>query len=71
MVGLAVMSWRKVNMVLAGASALLWVLATYTDWINSIKFVSHVSMATMVFTFVAAWRADEPTTCQEKCCKGR
>lgn len=54
-------TWRKTNALGAITSCLLWGLATYTDWVNSVRFISHISMATMVFTFVAAWRADVPT----------
>lgn len=54
-------NWRNFNASGAVISALLWIVATDTNWISSIKFLSHISMATMVFTFVAAWRADVPT----------
>lgn len=53
-------TWRNLNACGAAVSALLWIVATDTGWVNSIKFLSHISMATMVFTFVAAWRADVP-----------
>lgn len=53
-------TWRNFNLLGAILSAILWVIATDTGWISSIKFLSHISMATMVFTFVAAWRADVP-----------
>jgi hypothetical protein len=52
-------TWRKVNMWCAAASTVLWAVATYTDWVNSVRFISHISMVTMIFTFVAAWRADD------------
>ncbi len=54
-------TWRNINLIGAILSAILWVVAIDTDWIASTKFVSHVSMLTMIFTFVAAWRADVPT----------
>jgi hypothetical protein len=54
------MSWRRVNAAGALISAIIWGIATYTDWVNSVRFISHISMATMVFTFIAAWRADVP-----------
>jgi ABC-type transport system involved in Fe-S cluster assembly fused permease/ATPase subunit len=37
-----------------------WILATMFGWVYSVVFVSHVSMATAVYTSVAAWRADVP-----------
>lgn len=51
--------------MLAGAvgSLVLWAVASLPalDWINSVRFVSHVSMVTMAFTFFAAYMADKPT----------
>lgn len=55
------MLWRRLNLCGAALSSVLWGVASFTGWVNSIAFISHVSMATMVFTFVAAWRADAPT----------
>lgn len=52
--------WRKLNAVGAALSCVLWVVASLTGWVSSVNFVSHISMLTMVFTFVAAWRADVP-----------
>jgi hypothetical protein len=54
------LTWRRLNAAGAAATVVLWVVATDTDWINSVRFVSHISMLTLVFTFVAAWRADVP-----------
>lgn len=53
-------TWRNVNALGAALSTLLWGVATWTNWIASVKFVSHVSMLTMIFTFIAAYRADVP-----------
>lgn len=44
----------------AVASCLLWAAAIPTGWIYSVAFISHISMAALVISFVAAWRADEP-----------
>lgn len=55
------MTWKKLNAAGAALSCVLWVIASFTGWINSVSFVSHISMVTMIFTFVAAWRADSPT----------
>lgn len=54
------MSWRRFNAVGAGLTVMLWGIATYTDWVNSVRFISHISMATFVVTFIAGWRADVP-----------
>jgi hypothetical protein len=55
------MTWKRLNAAGALAMALLWAIAIPLGWINSIALVSHVTMLTAVFTFVAAWRADVPT----------
>lgn len=57
--------WRRINAIGVVVSTILWGVATYTDWVNSVRFISHISMATMIFTFVAAWRADVPTPKKE------
>lgn len=54
------LSWRTLNAAGAALSAVLWIIASFTGWVNSVAFISHISMATMIFTFVAAWRADVP-----------
>lgn len=54
------MSWRNINAVGAVVSLILWGVATWTDWINSVRFVSHISMLALVISFIAAWRADVP-----------
>jgi hypothetical protein len=58
-------TWRNINATGAALSTLLWGLATWTDWIASVRFVSHISMITMIFTFIAGWRADVPTKGKE------
>lgn len=59
------MTWRNLNAAGAALTVALWAVATDTDWINSVRFVSHISMLTLVITFVAAWRADVPDNEQE------
>lgn len=54
------MTWRKANAVGAFLSCLLWGFATWNGWINSVAFVSHMSMLALVVSFIAAWRADVP-----------
>lgn len=53
-------TWRNLNATCAALSFLLWGVATWTDWVASVRFISHISMLTMIFTFIAAWRADVP-----------
>lgn len=55
------MNWKRVNAAGAGLSATLWAYAEFSGDINSVAFVSRISMVTMIFTFIAAWRADVPT----------
>lgn len=54
------MSWRKFNAIMALLSCLLWGFATWVGWINSVAFVSHMSMLALVASFIAGWRADVP-----------
>lgn len=56
-----VRSWRTANFVGVVLSVVLWVVATVVGWIDSVAFVSHVSMLALVVGFVAAWRSDVPT----------
>jgi len=39
-------------------SVVVWVVASMLGWINSVAFVSHMSMLALVVSFIAAWRAD-------------
>ena len=55
------LTWRHLNALGAALSVVVWGFATYSDLVSSVRFISHVSMITMVFTFVAAWRADAPS----------
>lgn len=45
---------------------LLWIVAMPTGWIHSVTFVSHVSMATAVFTCFAAWCSSRVEVKQEE-----
>lgn len=54
------MTWRKLNAVGAAVSVAIWAVATWLGWIDSVAFVSHISMLALVVSFVAAWRADVP-----------
>lgn len=53
-------SWRKANAAMALLSCILWGFATWVGWINSVAFVSHMSMLALVASFIAGWRADVP-----------
>ena len=35
----------------------LWLVASFTGWIESVKFVSHVSMAALVLAELSSWQA--------------
>jgi hypothetical protein len=36
---------------------LLWIVAAITGWIQSVAFVSHMSMAALVLGSASAWQA--------------
>lgn len=59
---------RTVHGLLVLAWIILWIVATYTNWIDSVRFVSHVSMLALVLGSLASWQAarvevkqDQPT----------
>lgn len=47
----AAMLW--LNVVLLLGSAVLWVIAVPTGWVNSTAFVSHISMAALLFSAIS------------------
>jgi len=36
---------------------ILWIAAAITGWINSVAFVSHISMVALVLASASAWQA--------------
>lgn len=54
------MTWRRANLLLAIAWALMVPVALWTGWIGSVVFVSAVSIYANAVSHVAAWRADVP-----------
>ena len=42
-----------INAVILVFSLILWVLATYLGWVESVVFVSHVSMLALVFSGIS------------------
>jgi hypothetical protein len=47
---------RLTHAIFTAVWAALWVAATFTGWIHSVTFVSHMSMAALVYTSAAAWQ---------------
>jgi hypothetical protein len=47
---------RLTHAVFTAVWAALWVVASFTGWIHSVTFVSHMSMAALVYTSAAAWQ---------------
>jgi hypothetical protein len=47
---------RHAHAAFTGLWLVLWVTATFTGWIQSVSFVSHMSMAALVYTSAAAWQ---------------
>lgn len=44
----------------------LWVAAGIFDWISSVRFVSHVSMAALVLAELASWQASRVEQKEDK-----
>jgi hypothetical protein len=40
--------------------SLVWVAAAKFHWLESVVFLSHISMAAFLYTAITAWRADVP-----------
>lgn len=47
------------NVALLVASVVVWVLAWVLGWLSSVEFVSHVSMAALVFTAISGIAAGD------------
>lgn len=61
--------WRRVHGWATLGFLALWGVAIPTGWINSVAFVSHISMIALAYAALSAWQAgraevkvDEDTT---------
>jgi hypothetical protein len=54
------MTWRRANLWLAIAWAIIIPVAVATGWIYSLAFISAASIYANVASHIAAWRADVP-----------
>jgi hypothetical protein len=54
------MTWRRANLWLAIAWAVIIPVAVATGWIYSLAFISAASIYANVASHIAAWRADVP-----------
>lgn len=55
------MSWRRANLALAVAWAVMVPVSMATGWVYSVAFVSIASLYANAATHLAGWRADVPT----------
>lgn len=53
-------TWRKINLGLAIAWAIMVPVSIVTGWLYSLAFISAVSIYANFVSHVAAWRADVP-----------
>jgi hypothetical protein len=49
--------WRRFHFACIVTWFALWGVATWTDWISSTRFVSHISMLALVLSSAGAWQA--------------
>lgn len=49
--------WRALHGWATVAFLALWGVAILTGWIESVKFVSHVSMVALAYASLSAWQA--------------
>jgi hypothetical protein len=48
-----------INVAIAVGGAVLWVVATILGWVDSVRFVSHISLAAIVLTPIAGMAGGE------------
>jgi len=53
-------SWRLVNLVATIAWLIMIPVSVATHWVESVVFVSAISLYANVASHLAAWRADVP-----------
>lgn len=49
--------WKWIHLSFVFLFAAIWVAAVPTGWIQSVTFVSHMSMAALVYAGVSSWQA--------------
>lgn len=49
--------WLNVGLLVG--SLILWGVAWYLDWLSSVTFVSHISMAALVFSAISGIAAGD------------
>lgn len=54
------MTWRRFNGLRVCAYLVLTPVAWYLGWLNSVPFVSLLSIWALIESAIAAWRADVP-----------
>lgn len=59
-------AWKWIHFVLAFAIIAVWILAVPTGWINSIMFLSHVSMFALLYAAVSSWQGARTEQKQDK-----
>lgn len=59
-------AWKLVHFGLVIFWLCLWIVAAVTGWINSVAFVSHMSMAALVLASLAAWQGARTEEKQDK-----
>ena len=55
------MSWRRFNALRVVFYVVMTPIAFWLDWLDSVTFVSLLSIWALVESAIAAWRADVPT----------
>lgn len=50
------LAWKRIHFVLIFVFLGLWGVAAYFGWLNSVVFVSHVSMAALVLAEISSWQ---------------
>lgn len=58
--------WKWIHLTFVFIFIAIWIAAVPTGWIHSVTFVSHMSMAALVYAAASAWQAARAEQSAEK-----
>jgi hypothetical protein len=59
-------AWKWIHLGFVFFFTALWGVAFLTGWINSVAFISHVSMVALVYAAASAWQAARAEEVEEE-----
>jgi hypothetical protein len=58
--------WKRVHFVGIFVMIAIWVVAGIFGWLQSVTFVSHISMAALVLAEISSWQGSRTEQKQDK-----